>query len=97
MWSVMEYISMDVPISLGVPMRRSSCFGPYSTVLFRNFAERGHTTVIVNINQAEGSEKRQLYTGYIHFMIFVACSFDAVSAQIYHAGIPQCTDYKYYF
>lgn len=69
-----------------------------STVLFRNFVERGHTTVKVNINQAEGSEKRhQLYTGCIHFMIFVACSFDAVSAQIYHAGIPQCTDYKYYF
>ena len=63
-----------------------------STVLFRNFAERGHTTVKVNINQAEGLEKRQLYTGYIHFMIFVTCSFDAVSAQIYHAGIPQCTN-----
>ena len=93
---ICDVVSMDVPVSSGVIMCRSVLVP--STVLFRNFAERGHTTVKVNINQAEGSEKcHQLYTGYIHFMIFVACSFDAVSAQIYHAGIPQCTDYKYYF
>ena len=52
---VCDGISMDVPVSSGVPMRRSVLV---PALCYLEILQRGGTTVKVNINQAEGNSYR---------------------------------------